>query len=162
MEPKFDDAVRSLHPSFQRLLEMAPIVNGALPAKMPRSGVYLFSEGADHLYVGRSNNLRGRYGRHCRPGATFLMAAFAFRLARLETGRTVACYKPGAESRLGLMGDQDFSLAFDNAKARIRPPWEPAETDWWEGSSDCYRQREGSSRATDAIRHRRIRRAPAS
>ncbi|WP_154660911.1 GIY-YIG nuclease family protein [Microvirga lotononidis] len=34
---------------------------------MPSRGVYLFSEGEGHLYVGRSNNLRRRYGLHCRP-----------------------------------------------------------------------------------------------
>ena len=66
-----------------------------MPRSMPRSGVYLFSEAGRHLYVGRSNDLRGRYARHCRPGATHRQAAFAFLLAREVTGRTVAAYRAG-------------------------------------------------------------------
>jgi hypothetical protein len=120
MNPIFADAVESLHPSYERLRAMTPVRNGKLPAEMPGGGVYLFSEGAEHLYVGRSNNLRGRYGRHCLPGATFRMAAFAFRLARIETGRTAPSYKAGAESREGLMDDPYFRSAFVDAKARIR------------------------------------------
>jgi hypothetical protein len=48
------------------------------------------------------------------------MAAFAFRLARLETGRTAPSYKAGAESRHGLMSDPNFVRALTDAKARIR------------------------------------------
>lgn len=48
------------------------------------------------------------------------MAAFAFRLAREATGRTVASYKAGLDSRAGLISDAAFLEAFTNAKARIR------------------------------------------
>lgn len=85
-----------------------------------RFGVYLFTEAGRHLYVGRSNVLRKRYGRHCRPGATFKQAAFAFQLAREETGQTRASYKPGELSRAGLMTDPRFANAFAEAKERIR------------------------------------------
>src|SRR5271169_4798404 len=120
MNPIFAAAVESLHPSFERLRAMTPVKNGKLPAEMPSGGVYLFSEGAEHLYVGRSNNLRGRYGRHCRPGATYRQAAFAFLLAREATGRTVAAYRAGSDSRAGLMLDPAFAAAFNAAKERIR------------------------------------------
>jgi hypothetical protein len=53
----------------------------------------------------RSNSLRARYGRHCRPRATHRTAAFAFQLAREATGKTVASYRAGADSRAGLMLD---------------------------------------------------------
>jgi hypothetical protein len=66
-----------------------------LPREMPSSGVYLFSERGEHLYVGRSNDLRGRYGRHGREGATWRQAAFAFQLARREIGNLKASYVPG-------------------------------------------------------------------
>ena len=47
------------------------------------------------------------------------MAAFAFQLAREETGNTVAAYtKEG--SRKALMADPGFAKAFEDAKARIR------------------------------------------
>lgn len=120
MHPLFAATVESLHPSFERLMSMPAISGGALPAGMPKSGVYLFSEGDRHLYVGRSNGLRARYGRHCRPGATHRMAAFAFRLAREATGKTTAAYRKGEGSRAGLIENSEFLTAFSEAKARIR------------------------------------------
>jgi hypothetical protein len=87
---------------------------------MPKSGVYLLSEADRHLYVGRSNGIRGRIGRHCLPGATQRMAAFAFRLAREATGNFRASYKKGKGSRADLMENPAFVNAFTMAKARIR------------------------------------------
>jgi hypothetical protein len=98
----------------------APCTFGNLPKTIPKQGVYLFSEGRNYLYVGRSNKIRLRYGRHCKPGATHRMAAFAFKLAREVTGKTTASYKVGADSRKGLMLNPTFRAAFDAAKARIR------------------------------------------
>ena len=63
---------------------------GHSPKTCQEPEFYLFTEAGRHLYVGRSNNLRGRLGRHCRPGATYWQAAFAFQLAREVTGRTKA------------------------------------------------------------------------
>ena len=77
------------------------------------------SEGDRHLYVGRSNDIRKRLSRHCRPGATHRMAAFAFRLAREATGNLKATYKSRAGSRAALIADESFLAAFNNAKARI-------------------------------------------
>ncbi|NUQ01142.1 MAG: hypothetical protein HUU35_14935 [Armatimonadetes bacterium] len=120
MDSIFAAAVKSLKPSIDRLLQLQPIKNGNLPHVMPERGVYLLSEGSKHLYVGRSNDLRGRYGRHCKPNATHRMAAFAFRLAREATGKLKASYKKGPDSRDGLMMNANFRAAFDAAKARIR------------------------------------------
>jgi hypothetical protein len=120
MGTKFAAFVETLAPKLTQLLGMPPLRYGELPGNMPRSGVYLFSEGGTHLYVGRSNDLRGRHGRHCRPGATFRQAAFAFQLARRQTGLKVASYKPGSGSRAGLMELPEFAAAFISAKARIR------------------------------------------
>jgi hypothetical protein len=115
----FTKHVRSLRPKLKRLLAMVPVSPLALPQKMPMAGVYLFSEGQRSLYVGRSNNIRGRLGRHCRPGATHRMASFAFRLARLETGNLKASYKKGDTSRVGLMNNRAFAKSFAKAKSRI-------------------------------------------
>jgi hypothetical protein len=87
---------------------------------MPERGVYLLSEGEHNLYVGRSNNIRKRIARHCKPGATHRMAAFAFRLAREATGHKKASYKKGEGSRAALMDDPLFVDAFSSAKQRIR------------------------------------------
>lgn len=111
--------VESLEPSLRRLREMPPVTYGRWPEVMPRSGVYLFSEGDRPLYVGRTRNLRGRLGRHCLPGATHRMASFAFRIARESTGRTVPTYTQKG-SRGDLMKDPAFLEAFAAAKARIR------------------------------------------
>jgi hypothetical protein len=119
MDQKFAAFVETLAPKLTQLLAMPPLHYSELPVQMPLSGVYLFSEGQKHLYVGRSNDLRSRYGRHCRPGATHRQAAFAFQLARHQTGMTVASYKPGSGSREGLMEQPEFLEAFVSAKARI-------------------------------------------
>ena len=110
VDRKFAETVEALHGSFERLLAMEAIHDGQLPKVMPAKGVYLFSEGEHHLYVGRSNKLRERYGGHCRPGATDKTAAFAFLLAREATGRLKASYKPGPDSRKGLMEEPPSPL----------------------------------------------------
>ncbi len=120
MDRRFVALVDALDPKLEQLRSMVPLHYGELPREMPPSGVYLFSEGGRDLYVGRSNTLRQRYGRHCRPGATHRQAAFAFRLAREATGRTKASYRPGAESRAGLILEEAFKGSFDAAKERIR------------------------------------------
>jgi hypothetical protein len=120
MHATFAGLIQGLHPKFEQLMAMPPCRDGALPKLMPKQGVYLFSENDLHLYVGRSNKLRSRYGRHCNPGATHRMAAFAFKLAREATGRTVASYKAGDDSRNGLMLNPEFLAAFIAAKKRIR------------------------------------------
>lgn len=119
MHKRFARIVDSLHPSFERLIAMKPVSPSSLPKIMPLSGIYLLSEGKRHLYVGRSRNMRKRLGRHCRPGATHRMAAFAFQLAREETGRLRASYKADG-SRAQLFADPVFRNAFDRAKERIR------------------------------------------
>jgi hypothetical protein len=120
MDPKFKTLVEALAPKLECLLAMPPLRYGALPRDMPRSGVYLFTENGRHLYVGRSNVLRKRHGRHCLPGATHRQAAFSFQLAREATGRTGVSYCAGGDSRGGLMVDPVFVAAFIAAKERIR------------------------------------------
>ena len=117
MHPKFARAAESLDPSFKKLMAMKPVKLGQFPKAMPVKGVYLFSEGGKHLYVGRSNNLPKRPSRHL---GTHRMAAFAFKLAREATGFTKPSYKKGPESRDGLMLNPVFLAAFNAAKERIR------------------------------------------
>jgi hypothetical protein len=74
-DPKFAALVETLAPKLDHLIAMKRLAYGELPRDMPKSGVYLFTEAGRHLYVGRSNVLRGRHGRHCRPGATYRQCA---------------------------------------------------------------------------------------
>ncbi len=119
MDKRFADVISSLDPSLRKLLAMSPVTTTTLPREMPKAGIYLFSEGERHLYVGRSNNICGRLKRHSTPGATHRMAAFAFRLAREATGKVKATYTTKG-SRAELMKDEKFRKAFNDAKARIR------------------------------------------
>jgi hypothetical protein len=82
MNDAFRKHVESLHPAFERLMGMPPVKVCSLPKQMPKRGVYLFSEGDSHLYVGRTNRLRQRLAEHCRKSSTHNSAPFAFLLAR--------------------------------------------------------------------------------
>ena len=121
MNSKFLDLIEETSPSFEQLMNMRPVRNGFFDEFTPKRGVYLFSERDNgHLYVGRSNNIRTRYGGHCNPGATRHSASFAFRLARETTGKVKPSYERGPYSRESLMKDDEFLAAFNEAKARIR------------------------------------------
>ena len=120
MNSDFAKFVETLHPSFESLMAMKPISNGAVPLGMPSQGVYLFSEAGRHLYVGRSNNLRQRYKQHSNPGSSHNQAVFAFKIAREATGKINAVYGRGPDNRSGLVKDIDFSLAFIEGKARVK------------------------------------------
>ncbi|SRR6266550_5663860 len=115
----FGRAIDSLHPTFTQLVSMAPVNVSSLPKVMPTAGVYLFSEGRRHMYVGRSKELRGRIQRHSRPGAKENMATFAFLLARRSTRLLRASYRAEG-SRSHLLQNPVFRAAFAKAKIRIR------------------------------------------
>jgi hypothetical protein len=118
MHETFRAHVEALHPSFERLIAMTPVTVASLPSVMPERGVYVFSEGATHLYAGRSNRLRPRLREHGRPSSGHNTAPFAFQLARQET-KTVATYRPTG-SRSELEADPVFAAAFADAKRRVR------------------------------------------
>ncbi|MHB9026358.1 MAG: GIY-YIG nuclease family protein [Armatimonadota bacterium] len=120
MESTFNSHISALRSQLNRLLAMEPVTPETLPQVMPRKGIYLLSESDQHLYVGRSDDIRGRIGRHSKPSANHRKAAFAFRIAREETGYLRATYKPGDGSRDGLMANPVFRAAFEAAKRRIR------------------------------------------
>lgn len=119
MDARFAAFAETLQPSFLKLISQTPVSGGKLPRAMPKRGVYLFSEGEHRLYVGRSNNMRARYGRHCNPGTTHRMAAFAFRLvpkdsaaAKELVGRTLTTLHNKPPSWLTLIHEeQDAAVA---------------------------------------------------
>ena len=114
MNDTFRAHVESLLPAFKRLVAMRPVNVRPLPTVVPERGIYLFSEGRRHLYVGRTNRMGGRLREHCRPSSTHGTAHFAFILAREATGRTyVSC------SRAELAVEPGFMEAFRAAKERV-------------------------------------------
>ncbi len=97
---------------------MVPVKVCEIPKTMPTRGVYLMSEGMEHLYAGRSNRLRARMRDHGGSSSAQTKSAFAFRLARESTGRTKPSYKPEGSSK-ALMKDPMFLAEFVRAKERI-------------------------------------------
>jgi len=118
MNERFLKHVESLQPSFDALLACVPFTFSELPKQLPDAGIYLFTEGSRHLYVGRTNRLRKRLQQHCRPGSPHSSSPFAFRLAREARNVPKASYKTEG-SRKHLMEDLEFSTAFSASKARM-------------------------------------------
>lgn len=114
----FATFVESLEPKLAELMAMPPVRYACLPREMPERGIYLFSQGKRHLYVGRTNKLRRRLAGHCRPSSNHFSATFAFRLAREKSGFTKASYSR-AGSRPELVTHATFGPLFVNAKAQI-------------------------------------------
>jgi predicted GIY-YIG superfamily endonuclease len=119
MHEHFKQYVESLDPSFERLMGMSPVKMSAIPKRLPDKCVYLFSEGDQTLYVGRTRRLRQRLRQHSNAGAKHNQAVFAFRLARETTGRLTAAYSV-VGSRAALSADASFAEAFARAKSRVR------------------------------------------
>ncbi|NEJ17633.1 hypothetical protein GR211_32340 [Rhizobium leguminosarum] len=80
----------------------------------------MFSEGGNSLYVGRTRDVRKRYGQHTRRSSGHNSAPFAFKLARETTGFLKSDYRPGETSRAGLLLKPEFASAFADAIERIR------------------------------------------
>ncbi len=108
-----------MEPSLKALMEMTPVSGSRLPGDIPDRGIYLFSDGDQHLYVGRSNRIRKRLQDHCRPSSRHNAATFAFRIARKKTSSLEAAYSKKG-SRDELERDPEFGSAFKEAKARVR------------------------------------------
>lgn len=119
MNETFRSLIDLLEPSYQRLMKMDPVTVATLPKEMPSAGVYLFSEGDNHLYVGRTNTIRKRLQNHCRPSSGHNSATLAFRLARQFTGQTNATYAEQG-SRFDLQSHSEFGSIFIAQKRRVR------------------------------------------
>lgn len=119
MNDEFRQFVESLHPSFERLVSMAPVTAATIPSHAPSSCIYLFSEADRHLYTGRTRDLRQRMRQQSLPGSQHNQAALAFKLACETCGKVTARYVKG-EGRAGLAADPDFAPVFTATKARVR------------------------------------------
>lgn len=119
MNKTFLQHIGQLDAKVDALLKAAAYRYAELPRGMPKCGVYLFSRGREHLYVGRSRRIRSRLGNHCRQTARHNQASFAFLLARERTGKVSASYSTNG-SRADLCKDPVFLAAFDNAKTFLR------------------------------------------
>ena len=117
MHRRFATLVSQLEAKCQKLLRMAPVAAEDVPSDTPRGGIYLFSEGDEHLYTGRTKGpIRVRIRQQF--GANANAASFPWLIAREVTGRKATYKKKG--SRDDLLADPQFSTAYESARARIR------------------------------------------
>jgi hypothetical protein len=119
MHPDFATLMSRVHELYSKLVSMQPVARTSVPRDRKVRGVYLFSEGDEHFYVGRTNNLRQRLGNHCNDSSQHNQAVFAFKLARHRTGFIKAQYA-GEGRRAMLVEGEEFLEAFRDSKARVR------------------------------------------
>jgi hypothetical protein len=119
MNATFLKVIELLDPKVDELVAACAFHYANLPRGMPKRGVYLFSNGNEHLYVGRSRRIRRRLGNHCRQSARHNQASFAFLLAREKTGKLTAAYTTKG-SRSELCDDPVFRTEFEAAKGFLR------------------------------------------
>jgi hypothetical protein len=111
MNKKFRGLVDGLEDKCQALLSMVPITAENVSNDTPVGGVYLFSEGPNHLYAGRTKRkIAVRIRNHF---CTAPDCPFAWLLARDATGNPEG-------SRKALLADSAFKAAYDHAKSQIR------------------------------------------
>jgi hypothetical protein len=131
MNEAFRQHAEALHPKFEMLMAIQPASFSALSSIVDRPGIYLLSEGLQHVYVGRTRKIRSRLRMHV--GSDPAGASFAVKLARLQINRP-ATYK--RESGLKqLRADPAFIAAFAEARDRIR-----AMSIRFVEEADCHRQ----------------------
>lgn len=114
MHPRFTKKIDLLLPLFDELTGMKPKFMADLPVRPKISGVYLFSEGKKHWYVGRSRNIRDRLAQHRGLRASDNHASFAFLLARDKAG-----FVRGQHTRQEFTAMPEFKECFDGAKRQI-------------------------------------------
>jgi predicted GIY-YIG superfamily endonuclease len=113
----FTVAIREVEGKCAELMQSATYTYADLPKSMPETGIYMFLQNGQVLYVGRTNRLRKRLQYHIRNNHN--QATFAFLLARHSTGQKKASYKK-AGSRNDLLNNNEFREEFDKARRSIR------------------------------------------
>lgn len=92
-------------------------LNGQLP-QVPDRGIYVFYNGDNPIYVGRTNGMRRRLQEHGRPSSGHNSATLAFAMASLiAADRGVDSI--GALSRDKLQSDPEFKKWFDATKEMV-------------------------------------------
>ena len=118
MNERFVMLIEELEAKYQELLAMPTVTAADVPRCTPIGGVYVFSEGDGHLYVGRTKRaIHGRIREHF--GKNPSAASFPWLIAREKTGRK-ATYRPAGSRDDLLKDDPKFKQEYENAIVRIR------------------------------------------
>ncbi len=86
-----------------------------LPTKPLTKGVYLFSNGDNNLYVGRTDRMRARVKEQQNTASDGNSASLAFLMARKETGN----HRGNGKSRKDLLCEPKFYRTFGEMKKII-------------------------------------------
>jgi hypothetical protein len=117
MDAHFAEIVDGLHAKYEELMAKEPVTVDTAPRDTPVGGVYLFFEGGQPLYAGRTKrSIRDRLQGHVEQTATD--CPFAWRLAREQTGRHRTYRREGGQKQL--LADPEFTAVYEQAKQRIR------------------------------------------
>lgn len=103
-----------------RQMESAPALRYPIgESALPQRGIYVFYEGGQALYVGRSNSIRQRLRQHQIESSGTNAASFAVLLVRekLKAPRTYHIPRTSPEHAFN---HPDFGVEFSLAKQRIR------------------------------------------
>ncbi len=120
MNEAFRLHVEALHPAYERLIAAKPFQFADLAKQLlPAKGIYLFTEGDRHLYVGRTNKLKQRLKQHCGDGALHNQASFAFLLA-LEICKTGKPTYRAETSRKVQVAAEPLKSTFAAQKTRLQ------------------------------------------
>lgn len=118
MNRRFLNCISELHKQYEALIAMKPVRIKKLPSSVPKSGVYLLSDGRTHLYVGKSRDLRARLRAHVSGDPIFPKATLATYLARDDPKRIVQSWQADLPKRT-LIADCHYQDAFERAKKRV-------------------------------------------
>lgn len=83
---------------------------------IPAKGVYVFFDKGKPIYVGRSDDMKGRIQRHSRPSSGHGSATFAFLMAKKDAARKGIDLK---RQRVHLENDVAFGDCYAEAKDNI-------------------------------------------
>jgi hypothetical protein len=115
MNERFEQRMRTVVEKFAQLRACLPLKPDRLPSTIVGAGVYLFSQGQTHYYVGRGKNVRQRIMQHTRRSA--LDAPFAFRRAREILDRPATYTTEGGRKQL--LSDAKFLATLQAQKQWI-------------------------------------------
>jgi hypothetical protein len=141
MNIKFLQLIESLEPKFQNLINMAPLKYGSLPKNLPKRAIYLCSQKGEHLYVGRTNDLRARLRGHCSSASKHFSATFAFRIARQNsTGITLPLSKAHCQKGKLIYSLPNYERSASVARNAMLPEIQQNKQ-WLEDRNDYFRDR---------------------
>ena len=113
---RFIEEMESIPLLFYKLVAENPVALSPVVGFPKVPAIYVFYHDGKAVHVGRTKNLQQRLRGHTTN--SHYSASFAFKMARVRTGR-MATYRQG-ESRAALLREPDFAQVFAEELAKIK------------------------------------------